>query len=363
MAHMFISILICAILYRKICSAKVLVAGASGYIGRQVVKELGRRNIESISLVRSTDLPPKTAECLSDSNIVQCDVLDQANTNFIFEKEGPGVTICCLASRSGTKSTSWAVDYGGGLNLLNSHQQLSNAGHFVLLSAYCCQKPLLQYQFAKLKLENTIKSNADVSHSIVRPTAYFKSMDGQIESAIKGMPLLHFGDGTCAANAISDEDLAQFLVDCAVQPAAIGMLNNTRSVGGPDIPPITKRQQLTLIYDSLDIPHNERRILSLPLGIIDALIGTFTLLERITETVNAQDWRRKCEDAAEIARIIRYYATEPMVTTGPGEIQGTVKLADHFARIAQRGGQLEEIDKMTTTTGVLDLLSKNKLET
>ena len=41
----------------------------------------------------------------------------------------------------------------------------------------------------------------------------------------------------------------------------------------------------------------------------------------------------------------------PQVAVGPGEVHGVSKLADHFRRIAERGGQLEEVDKMTTTTG------------
>lgn len=354
---------VCIMFIGVVDTAKVLVAGASGYIGRQVVKELGLRNVNSVSIVRSTNLAPKTAECLTKSNMVQCDVLDEFRMSSLYRKERPDVTICCLASRSGTKSTSWAVDYGGGLNMLNCQAQLNNAGHYVLLSAYCCQKPVLQYQFAKIKLEQELVANTAVSHSIVRPTAYFKSLDGQVENAQKGTPLLHFGNGTCAANAIADVDLARFLVDCALQPASINMLNSTRNIGGPDVPPIPKRHQLELIYETFQVPPKKRRILSLPVGIIDALISTFTVTERLAQTVSAEDWRQKCGDAAEIARIIRYYATEPMVAIGPGEIQGAVTLAEHFRTIAQRGGALEEVDKMTTTAGVLDLLSKNKLDT
>ena len=34
--------------------------------------------------------------------------------------------------------------------------------------------------------------------------------------------------------------------------------------------------------------------------------------------------------------------------------------SDHFRNIAERGGELEEIDPMTTTAGVLDLFTKNE---
>ena len=60
--------------------------------------------------------------------------------------------------------------------------------NFVLLSAYCCGKPLLQFQHAKLKLEEAIRTSP-ITHSIVRPTAFFKSIDGQLESARNGNPI------------------------------------------------------------------------------------------------------------------------------------------------------------------------------
>ena len=75
-------------------------------------------------------------------------------------------------------------------NKLKDKKQIKNNAQFVLLSAFCCGKPVLQFQFAKLKLEEDIKNRCKLSenmtHSIVRPTAYFKSLDGQIESAKKG---------------------------------------------------------------------------------------------------------------------------------------------------------------------------------
>jgi divinyl chlorophyllide a 8-vinyl-reductase len=54
-----------------------------------------------------------------------------------------------------------------------------------LLSAICVQKPLLEFQRAKLRLEEAITSQSDVTYSIVRPTAFFKSLAGQV-SIVKG---------------------------------------------------------------------------------------------------------------------------------------------------------------------------------
>ena len=80
---------------------------------------------------------------------------------------------------------------------------------------------LQKFQFAKLKLEEEIRKITSISHSIVRPTAFFKSLDGQIESVQKGLPILYFGDGTCAANAISEKDLANYLITCAINPEEV----------------------------------------------------------------------------------------------------------------------------------------------
>lgn len=196
-----------------------------------------------------------------------------------------------------------------------SQKERSNACNFVLLSAFCVGKPLLQFQFAKLKLEDCIRQSPTVSHSIVRPTAFFKSLDGQVETVRKGLPVLFFGDGSCAANAICERDLARYLIDCALRAQEVGMMNVSRDIGGPDVPPITKREQIELIYDTLAVPKEKRLALSLPIEIFDVLIFIFSQLEGFFQrAMKAPALRQRFEDAAEIARIVRYYATEPMVS-------------------------------------------------
>jgi divinyl chlorophyllide a 8-vinyl-reductase len=191
------------------------------------------RNIPTIAVVRSNDLSPFTASYLKGANIVVGNVQNEKEIGTIVEEFLPTVSICCLASRSGIKRDSWDIDYLGGLNVLNAFSQHSKATcpHFVLLSAFCVGKPRLQFQKAKLKLEAAIRANDRVSHSIVRPTAFFKSIDGQIESVRKGTPVLYFGDGTCSANAICAGDLAKFMCDCAFDSSLL--MNSTLAVGGP----------------------------------------------------------------------------------------------------------------------------------
>ena len=74
---------------------------------------------------------------------------------------------------------SWAIDYQATKNVLETARE-KGAQHFVLLSAICVQKPLLEFQHAKLKLEAALQSAGDITYSIVRPTAFFKSLAGQV---------------------------------------------------------------------------------------------------------------------------------------------------------------------------------------
>lgn len=48
---------------------------------------------------------------------------------------------------------------------------------------------------------------------------------------LSGSPLLYFGDGTCAANAICETELADYLIDCALDPNGKDMVNQTRDIG------------------------------------------------------------------------------------------------------------------------------------
>ena len=349
----------------KPSNPRVVVTGSTGYIGRQVVKELVARGIPTQALVRSLPGPSDAvmSKYLAGAEVVVCNVLDAAETARCVDAFKPTAGICCLASRSGLGKDSWNVDYGGGVSFLRALEQ--HGAHYVLLSAFCCGKPLLQFQLAKLKLEEELRASPLSTHSIVRPTAYFKSLDGQLESVRKGNAVMYFGDGTCAANAISEKELATYMVDCAVDPVTThDMLNETRNLGGPDVPPIPKRAQGEMIYDTLNVPADKRRFLALPLAIFDVLIGTFTGLERFARWLPVgggpdSELAGKFADGAEVARIVKYYASEPMVATGPKEVYGTMTLADHFRAVADRGGVLEEVDKMTTTMGVLDLVTKN----
>ena len=205
-----------------------------------------------------------------------------------------------MASRTGSPTDAWAVDHRAHLNALEAAVN-AQVSQVVQLSAICVQKPLLAFQHAKLAFEQALAASG-LTYSIVRPTALFKSLSGQVERVRQGRPFLVFGDGTLTAcKPISDGDLAAYLVDCLDDPAR---RNRVLPIGGPGAA-ITPRQQGEHLFSLLGRPPRFR---SVPVGLLDAIIGVLGAIGRIVPAA---------ADKAEFARIGRYYATESMLVLDP----------------------------------------------
>ena len=153
--------------------------------------------------------------------------------------------ISCLASRSGIKKDAYAIDYEATIHCLKAAQN-ANARHFTLLSAYCVKNPWLQFQKAKLLAEAAIQDQTDLTWSIVRPTAFFKSVSGQLEVVQSGAPFVMFGNGEVTrCNPISEADLATYIIDSSTDPTR---KNKILDIGGPDEPLTMKKQGEASVY-------------------------------------------------------------------------------------------------------------------
>lgn len=72
------------------------------------------------------------------------------------------------------------------------------------------------------------------------------------------------------------------------------------------------------------------RFVYAPTWVFDYIIDIFQFLANITGS-------KALEDAAETARIGKYYAVEDMLTTDPEEKYGKITMQDHYNSIAQKG--------------------------
>jgi len=310
----------------------VVIAGATGYIGRACVRESVKRGYNTIALVRSLEKVMSEegqhlyGEAFNGATIKEVDVENADElSNYFSDMKNIDTIISCLASPVGTKKEAISIDYQATLNCLNAGKdERVNARHFILLSAYCVQKPLLQLQQAKLKFEAALQEQNDMTWSIVRPTAFFKSVSGQLEGIQNGNPYVLFGDGSeTRCNPIAECELAEFMLNCITEDEKCNKIMN---IGGPD-KPLTNKMLGDMMHKAADL---EPRYVFAPTWIFDSIINSLQVLATVFKS-------EALEDAAEYARIGKYYAVEDMLTTKPEEKYGKVTMQDHYNKIAAEG--------------------------
>lgn len=322
---------------------RVCVLGATGTIGRATVAALVGRGHEVVCFVRpragqSGSRSPRDASRLFPGAAVK--LVDAGDPVSLrrdgFDGERFDAVVSCMASRTGAPRDAWAVDHGAQMNVLRAARE-AGVSHFVLLSAICVQKPFLAFQHAKLAFEEALISSG-TRYSIVRPTAFFKSLSGQIERVRKGRPYLIFGDGTLTAcKPISDADLAEFIAGCLDEESR---WNRILPIGGPG-PAITPRQQGEALFEMLKRP---ARFRSVPVSMLDAIATGLGIAGRIVPSL---------AEKAELARIGRYYATESMLVLDPGTGRydadatpstGTETLFDFYRSVLEGRASVERGD-------------------
>jgi len=322
-----------------------VIAGATGYIGKAVVRDSVRQGYNTIALVRdkskvtSSEGKALYGQSFEGATVVECDVSDadtltKKMAEIAQDSNGIDTIVSCLASRSGIKKDAYAIDYQATLNCLNSGLASSvNARHFTLLSAFCVKNPWLQFQQAKLKFEAALQEQNGMTYSIVRPTAFFKSVSGQLEVIQGGAPFVMFGDGEVTrCNPISEADLATYLINCSSDKKRE---NNIINLGGPD-EPLTMKNQGEMLYKAVG---KEPNFFYAPLWLFDTIIDS---LQFLADKLQSE----KLENAAELGRIGKYYAVEDMLTTAPEEKYGTMTLMDHYNKIAVEGQEYDPYTSM-----------------
>lgn len=282
---------------------RVAVLGATGTIGRATVAALLRRGHLVACFVRAragvggTLLPADCARLFAGASVRVVDAGDPVSlARDGFAGERFDAVVSCMASRTGAPGDAWAVDHRAQLHALEAARR-AGAAHFVLLSAICVQKPKLAFQQAKLAFETALIGSG-MRYSIVRPTAFFKSLSGQIERVRRGRPFVVFGDGRLTAcKPIGDADLAAYIAGCLEDEAR---WNRVLPIGGPG-EAITPRQQGEMLFALLGREPRFRRV---PVALLDAVILALGAAGRAAPAL---------AEKAELARIGRYYATESML--------------------------------------------------
>ena len=321
-------------------SKRIFVIGATGTIGRATVQALVRQGHDVVCFIRARagKKTSSQAEVLFEgASIRYGDIRDSHSIREQgFKNEKFDVLVSCLASRTGAPKDAWAIDHQAHIHVLEVAKS-AGVAHFILLSAICVQKPLLAFQHAKLAFEKALMESG-LTYSIVRPTAFFKSLSGQIERVKKGKPFLLFGDGTLTAcKPISDDDLGDFIASCIDDQQRH---NRILPIGGPGAA-ITPKEQGEKLFALLG---KEVRFKQVPVALLDAIIFILSGLGRLIPSL---------ADKAELARIGRYYATESMLVwdaqkgvydAAATPSTGEETLFDYYAELIAGTAELERGD-------------------
>ena len=270
---------------------KIFVAGSTGYIGKNVVKYALDNGFDVVTAKRHSDNKPgqlnKKLKVIKISN---------NDNNWIADLEKVDVIISCLASRTGEPKDAHLVDYKLNCLLLEKAKALK-CSQFILLSAICVQKPRLAFQFEKLAFEEELKKSG-LNFSIVRPTAYFKSLSGQIENIKKGKPYVYFGDGQITqCNPISEKDLSLYILSCIKDKAK---WRKILPIGGPK-QSITPKDIGKILFEIFEVSPKYK---SFPTKLLDAIRLLLLIISPFS------NWAK---NKSELIKIAKYYATESML--------------------------------------------------
>lgn len=305
---------------------RIMLLGASGTIGQATARALVARGHEVVCFVR----PPSAARVPEGAEARVGEVTDRASLSREgFRGERFDALVSCLASRTGEPGDARRIDYQAHVDALDLARE-AGVSQVVLLSALCVQKPKLAFQKAKLAFEDELIASG-LTYSIVRPTAFFKSLSGQVERVKAGKPYLMFGDGELTAcKPISDDDLASYLADCLDDER---LQNRILPIGGPG-PAITPKEQGEHLFALLGRKPRYSRV---PPGFLLVIARILSALASVHPPLAAR---------AAYARIGHYYATESMLVLDPetGRYSedltpstGTETLFQHYEKLVREG--------------------------
>jgi uncharacterized protein YbjT (DUF2867 family) len=253
---------------------KVLVAGATGYLGKFVVREFKQRGYWVRALARN---PQKLAET---GPFLEPAVKDQVDDIFAGEVTKPetleglceGIEIVFSSvglTRQKDGLTFQDVDYQGNKNILDRAQQAS-VEKFIYVSVYNAQ---LMEHLSIIKAHEDFVRALRVSglpYTVIRPTGYFSDIGEYFQMAKSGRAYL-IGEGKNRLNPIHGADLAKVCVD------AVTSNDDEIPVGGPII--YRQKEIAELAFATLE---KSPRISAIPVWLAKGAIGLTRLFDKHT---------------------------------------------------------------------------------
>ncbi|MEO7586678.1 MAG: NAD(P)H-binding protein [Arachnia sp.] len=286
----------------------VVVAGATGYLGRHVVAELASRGYRVRAVVRSrrrAEAPgPHGAPSLSGlvAEWVEGEVTDRRFVTGICRGADRVVSALGVTRQN---ANPWDVDFVANLHLLADAeaQQVRSFLYVNVMHAEIGRSLLLR---AKSAFAEVLR-RSPVTHQLVNPSGYFSDVGDYLSMARTGVALVPPGNTLVAP--IHGADLARFCVD------RMGDEDGSWDVGGPDV--LTYPDMARLAFEALG---KRPRLVRIP---DPAIAATVWMASRLGERS---------------ASLAQFFA-EGLTHDAVGERFGTHHLADYFRATAPGRGR------------------------
>ena len=241
---------------------KVLVAGATGYLGRFVVREFKKQGYWVRALARNPQKLEKPGPFLEPA------VSEDVDELFVGEVTDPqtlsglcdGVDIVFSSigiTRQRDKVSFMEVDYQGNKNILDLAVKAS-VKKFIFVSVFKADMIKNLAEAREMFVRELKESGLD--YVVIRPTGYFSDMTENLKMAKSGR-IWMVGDGQNKINPIHGADLAKVCVD------AVESREQEIPVGGPET--YRHREIAALSFSVLGKPE---KITSIPIWLVNSVV-------------------------------------------------------------------------------------------
>lgn len=220
----------------------VTVVGATGYLGKYVVRELISQDYNTTALVRSLN----KINGIESLKVKKVDFLNVDTLAGVLTQTD--VLISCLGITRQQDGFSYMnVDYQANLNVLEEAKK-AGVKKVIYVSVYKGEHfKETALCAAKEKFVQEVKKSG-LEYCIVRPTGFFSDMADFFDMALKGKVYL-FGDGGCSINPIHGSDLAKEMIELiSLEKGLFQELN----IGGPVS--YTQKELAELAFNALRKP-------------------------------------------------------------------------------------------------------------
>jgi uncharacterized protein YbjT (DUF2867 family) len=247
---------------------RILVAGASGYLGHHIVEELSARDCRVRALIRDPNksgllhgVEQTLAIDLLDAHAQLSDALD--GVDVVVSAAGQPCTLKRIADRRSFRQVDPQINH-----VLLDAAIAKGVGKFIYIAVLASPELRdLDYIAAHETFVDELKASS-IEHTVIYANGFFYSYLDLLDFARRGLAI-SFGDGTARSNPIHEADLAVACADAIDNPA------KRIEVGGPQI--ITRREEVEMAFAAVN---RKPRVLQIPYPIFKAILPIIRLTDR-----------------------------------------------------------------------------------